>query len=326
MEAVSPPKRGTKYVVIDVRKTMGVIKTIQSNAKEDRKLNMYLLKFVEEIGSLSIEHKNLTQERCAKIVSSIQNFYYSHGLMIEDEVQEFITTLLANLKHTASNYASSLDKINALLVKKPYRDFKEARLYFVDAQIVSAIQDIKKDLEKSFRNPTEEKRFSFSTLVNMLNFDTVAHSYTVEYIERYKHVSDTKKIAEYLPAEFEIFKNKRNKDLEEEIKIHQYDTGTAQRLRKKLALELKEKQEQHEYLMSHLDEFEIKIISYDRAKSYPLIKYNTEEGYARKHLKKSTLNILWFKPKPFRSDMTIKDYLEAATHAYGDVYYLELKP
>ncbi|WP_152184396.1 hypothetical protein [Sulfurimonas indica] len=320
------------------KKLIAGVASYLKNTIEDKKIQSVpkeITKFIKEADELTQNEKHYSIERSIKLRGAFIAFLAVHSLEASKEMIEFQTGL-KNIRfpgEAALYFSDIYDAIYQLLEKYPYREFDEAKLYFIDEETSENINKMMLILQKLISTPMEKKHLKFNKIVNFLNPSCVATKYSVEYKIKYQYISKEHSIEKYLPAHFEIVKNKIYKNYREMFATHNFDPINKKILENKRDLELKKMEQEYDFLKKAIEDdsenIDIKILSYKHASPYPEISFTVSCQDKREtkhlHLRSEVVNVLWYKPIQLKDSSTISDVLLNYTHAFGDVYYQHVK-
>lgn len=289
------------------------------------------------------EEKHYSPERAVKLRGAILSFFAIHAIESPEEIKEIISGLysIKSAAGGASSYFSdSYERIYRLLKGCKFREFGEAKLYFVNEEIRDEIFKINEKLESMVTSSFEKRNIKLNKIVNFLNFEGVSTFYSVKFVPKYQYISKEKSIKRYLPAHYEITKNKILKEYRERYAAHDFDKANKDILEGQKKAKLKDIESEYEFIKKELerdkDAIDIKILSYEHSSLYPEITYNFETGKVDKkgepithkrkqHLRSEAINALWYRPVQLKRHNTVADVLKNYNHAFGDVYYLTKK-
>ncbi len=304
------------------------------NAKEIKSVPKDISNFIKEAQTFDDEGiKNYSIERTLKLKGLFLSFVSLHDLKDIPEIKEFMD-LIQNTQKTYSTatayFSNTFNEIYTLLEPYPFREFGEAKIYFVDENARNILNKHKNILEGLISSTIEKRNIKFNKIVNFLNPEHIAIFYSVKYVSKYQYISKQESIEKYLPVHYEVMKNKINKEFKELFKTHKFDVTNKRMLEDKRDAQLKTMQEEYNYLTRCIEEdavIDIKILSYEHAPMYPEINFreSIEEKTRTKniHLRSEVINVLWYKPVQLKSNNTVADILKNYNHAFGDVYYLQ---
>ena len=285
----------------------------------------YLEEFCKEALEVEATQKNYTPERCAKVLASIEIYYTNNPIVQSDSISGLTGSLEGILQKNEvfAIYLKYTKDIYTLLHTKLRKmDYMSASLYFADTETRDKISMMFESMDKLLTNQTLQKRFSLSKVVNFYNIDSPCHKYSVKYVPKYQYIKKPESVERYLPAHYEIWVNKEKKYFNDYLKTHNLDPNTVSKLTLEHEQKLKRAKEEYEYIEQNPDSLDVRILGYEDADVYPQITITLEKGSKDRHLKSETPNLLWFIPKPFRSTMDAKEFIETSQYAgFGDVYY-----
>lgn len=299
--------------------------------------------FLDEAKSLEEgKEKHYSPERAVKLRGSLLSFFAIHSITSSKETKEIVNGLYAikSAAGDASSYFSdSYEHIYRLLKNYKYREFGEAKLYFVDKEARDEIFRIDEELKSKIKTAFEKRNIKLNKIVNFLNFDGLSTFYSVKFVPKYQYISKEESIDKYLPAHYEITKNKIEKEYRERYAAHDFDKANKYILEEQKNAKLKNIDSEYEFIQKELQkderQIDIKIISYEHSSLYPEITYNIEAeetgkdgktkiklSKRKQHLRSEAVNVLWYKPVQLKGSNTIAEILKNYNHAFGDVYYL----
>ena len=288
-------------------------------------------KFCEEILLLNDEGtKTFSPEKSVKIRGALYAFIALNNYKAPNELQELLSQLsgVTSLGDASSRFSESYSRIYEIISKLPKRLFLESELYFANEDVIKSLLGIKDEFESLISTETQRRKLKFNSIVKIINTEAPSFSYEVSYKSKYQYVSKKESIEKYLPAHYEITKNKLVKDHEELLATHKFSSSKKEILARKLEAELKKIDDEFTYIMEHLEDedFDVKIVSYEKSTIYPEIKYSLSSNNAKSktqhiHLSKEVPNVLWYEPMHVKKSSTIEDILENYSHPFGNVYY-----
>lgn len=294
-----------------------------------------LLQFFDEVEKMDMkEQKIFYAETLIKLKTSILSFIALHDIKQYSEVNSFIKKLQAdtiNESKAVLYFSRAFDEVYSILSKYRSRDYEDAKIVFIDEAAKDKLVTIKNTLEELISNYTEKRNLKFNKIVNLFNPENPAISYDVKFITKYQYISKDVSIKKYLPAHYQVMKNKINKEFSELLDTHDFDEVTKKILDDKRRAKLKKMTSEYNYLLSYITEdkdgIDIKILGYEHAPLYPEIKFveqNDKKTVTKHfHIRSETINALWYKPVQLKSNNTVSEILQHYNHAFGDVYYRE---
>lgn len=307
-------------------------KTIEE--KNIKSVPVDIKKFIDEgLGFLNKGEKTYSPERLFKLRALLLSFIALHNIEVHLELEEFIRQSGDSQKsysNASAYFCDAIDKIYRLLDEYPYREFEDVKLYFIDEDAKDKFLQHKEILEQLITTATEKRSLKFNKIINLLNYENVAISYSVKFLRKYQYITKEESIEKYLPAHYEIVKKKINKDFRELFDTHSFDEMTKKVLEDKREAQLKTIDEEYKYLKQCIEDgvdIDIKILGYEHAPMYPEISFVeslSDSTYKKSaHLRSEVANVLWYEPIQLKNSNTIAHVLKNYNHAFGDVYYLE---
>jgi hypothetical protein len=207
------------------------------------------------------------------------------------------------------NKESIKERLSSILQDKNIKkiNYQGVNLYLVDKKILDKILE----LELMVRAYNEEhgikKRNHFFEYAKIINPEYPAFKYTLLMKHKKKEIFDPMKVKKYLPAEFEIWKNKARLDLKK--KIENPDSAItpdqAKKLKEKLELEIEIAKSRIDEVLENFDSYDVVISTFEHYTYYPALYYVMEVKDKNvpkdTHLRQDVPNILWFRDnRPFR--------------------------
>jgi hypothetical protein len=299
--------------------------------------NTDLDEFIEE--SLSFKddldgEKNLSPERGVKILGLLGYIFdtaHTNNIPIDKNLESFYDGLFSSLSHKKlfGIFSDAYKQTYALLQSLPNREFLDTKIYFLDDEALQKLVKLRNKLNSSFEVPSDNRRYSYSKIANIINENFVAKNYTIKLIAKFPQIIRPKSVQYYLPAHYEITKNKKIKAFKEMLDTHNFHPQKVKYLVKEHEAELKRDEEEHRYIMQELSKgddslIDVKIIGYEHSSYYPELRATLENGRSKyAYIKKSVPNLLWYDPNLSLNNMDVVDILKHYNHGYGDVYYIE---
>jgi len=290
--------------------------------------------FLDEISNFNGEtEKTFSPERSVKLRGALVAFVSINNIGRSSDLDILLDGLRAirTLGDASIYFSEMYDHIYTLLSSAHYRDFLDAKLYFVNEHQRNEILEMKAKLESLITTETQKKKLKFSSVVKFLNPLEVTSSYEVRYRSKYQYISKKESIDKYLPSHFEITKNKLSKNHRELLETHKFSKSKISMLEREQEAILAKMDDDYKHIMENLwsDDFDVKIVSYEHSSLYPEIKFSqtstkgsSVSSYA--HLSKETVNVLWYNPSQSKRSNTIEYILENYNHPFGDVYFVHL--
>jgi len=192
-------------------------------------------------------------------------------------------------------------------------------------------------LELSIRMENEEKGIKkknhFYDYAKIINPKYPAFKYTLSMKHKKKEIFDPQKVKQYLPAEFEVWKNKSRVDLEKKIKDPESAITDEQaiKLRAKLEEEIEIAQQKIEKVLDNFNNYDVVISTFEYYTYYPALYFVMEKDGKSKasdtHLRQDVPNLLWFEDnRPFselRSNDRMSRIIQTFDRYCGSIYIKE---
>lgn len=281
-------------------------------------------KFIKEVQHNSKPNKNLSFKRASLLSVNIFLFYFNNSILIEPVVENFIKRINSEVDDSvAVSLINAATEAKKILKECKKRRFLKSELYFCDGSTLERFKKIKTLHESTLKSDYEKKNFAFNNIVNILNFDDLCEKYEVKYVPKFKQINEQNSVGRYHESHYYAWKNNTIADYEEYLRVHKPPEYIKQRKKQELKIKLKQAEDEHNYIMKHFDELDVRIISYDNAMLYPEIKIYTQRHSNPKHLRSTVANLLWFKPAASRRNKSADIFIQNAKNPYGDVYYIE---
>jgi len=305
--------------------------------KKIQSIPIDIKKFIQDIEQVQSNSTRIfSPERAIKLRGIFIAFFAINDIVPSKEMTELLNGFrsIKTLGDAAVYFSDAYDKIYLMLDKYPFREFSEAKLYFVDQEARNTLVKMNKELNSLISKETEKRKLKFSKIVNFLNPENVSNRYSVTYKSKYQYISKEKSLKHYLPAHFQITLNKIEKEYRELFEAHTFSEKKKQQLKVKKEQEIQKVKDEYKYITTEMEEgneLDVKILSYEHSSLYPEIKYSEtlvlDDGLKHKtkyaHLRSEVVNVLWYKPSQLKESNTVADILQNYNHAFGDVYYLE---
>ena len=302
------------------------VKDVAAILRDNRNANpsfftVDIREFCREADTLS-ELKAYTPGRCAKLHVAISAYYNFNSIAMTPKVQALLDGFSSVLtKGVPLAFKECAEDITQLLYNYRCRTFLEAELYFIDEKALKFIKMRRAYLESLYETQAHTKLYSFSKIINLLNYNQLSHRYSVKYIPKFQQINKIESVKKYLPSHYAVWKATAIKDFNELLESHDFDEGSIKKMKKEQEMLLARAAEDYEYLLNNPDNLDIRISGYDEASNYPAIIFATEKRATEKHLRSEVVNALWFKPHNSRLDLSTKEFIETSTRAFGNVYY-----
>ena len=298
--------------------------------QEIKSVSKEVREFIKEFSVKSSKEKNFSPERVLRLRGALLSFLTVHDITPNKQLSSVMDTFhKTNLSSAASTlFSRCFDEVYRLLEGYRYREFDEAKLYFIDSDAHAKIVSLQKELEAAITTETEKRKLKFNKIVNLVNPVFFAIQYNVTFKKKYQYISKKESLEKYLPQHYAIIKNKVKKDYRELIYSHDFSQSKKRLIESQMNVELAKIDSEFAFLQEALqneEDVDIKILSYEHSSTYPEIRFTLNEDDKTKtryaHLRSEVINVLWYEPIQIKSSSTISDILEHYNHAFGDVYY-----
>jgi len=212
-------------------------------------------------------------------------------------------------------------------------DYQGIVLYLIDKKVLYRVLE----LELLVRMENEEKGIKkknyFYDYAKIINPKYPAFKYTLSMKHKKKEIFDPQKVKQYLPAEFEVWKNKSRVDLEKKIKDPESAITDEQaiKLRAKLEKEIDIAQQKIEKVLDNFNNYDVVISTFEYYTYYPALYFVMEQDGKNKasdtHLRQDVPNLLWFEDnRPFselRSNDRMSRIIQTFDRYCGSIYIKE---
>ena len=242
--------------------------------------------------------------------------------------------LKEEFEHAKAEVKSILAPYSAELIHTDI-ELDPAKLYKAHKELVVQLLNVKTRLGAYYESEDDAKKYSFSKIVKIFNpYDPIG-TFSIQIEQKWKHVNGAtigkEKVKERLAEEFGVWKNAtRVKGLKkiEEMKARESTSEESRRELQKLKQDIEKEIKEAELLCKKLiDDFEeyedIRICSKFRARNYGTIHYIIDGKRMKSHLSSRLPNVVYFEERQYRPNNTLEEFLNKATHAYGDVYFIK---
>lgn len=317
-------QRTTKNYQSDVEAIKEVARILQRHhTKHTKGFSSDIKKFVQEALDIISDSKNYTPERCAKLAAAIQSYFSINDIPMDDAVKSLLDGFASVLENREVMvlFSKSAARVIELLHTYEKRVFGDAEVYFVDEDGMKELVHTRDSLLALFTRETDKRRFSINKLVNLLNPDSVAHKYSIKLMPKSQQINRIESVESYLDANYIVWRNTRIKQHEEMLKTHKFDDVTKAKIQREHDSELALAEEEYKYILERFEEIDVRITGYEHETLYPSIAVTTASKAFEKHLRSEVPNALLFAPRPFRQNMKVKEFIDEAQHAFGNVYY-----
>jgi len=283
-----------------------------------------LKKFVDEVDVHHRSTKGITHNRAVVLIVDVNSFYFTNRLIMEEQIEEFLNSLVHSLDTQSSlNFLEAAERLRTILIPLKRRRFLDAELLFCNKEALDSIKSLRNEYEKGLRDDYERRYLSLKQIINILNEDSVCFDYKIDYVHKFKQINNSASVGRYHEKHYFSWVNKQKMAFEEYVRVHRPEAHIVNRMKLDLDANLKRAEDEHNYIMQHMNEIDVRIISFPRAKLYPKITISTQKHTNSRHLKNSVENLLWFEPRHARSDKDVDIFIRSAKNPYGDVFYIE---
>jgi len=230
-----------------------------------------------------------------------------------------------------SIYDTTKDEILESLQSYKKIEKLDTVLFIIDEPMHNIILEAEKLLIMEYGDDAAIlKKYSIDTIVKHLNKVGSTHTYSLAEKTFHRQINDPEKVKEKLDEEFSIWKNRLLKEITAVLKEKELSPELIEEKRRELKLEIDEAEKELEYVKEHFEELDVRISSFlTRPSPGVVVRFRIngvkKEGSFR--LKNSIPNALFLKEKPdeVQPQNKLIRFLESAKHAFGDVYYKNLK-
>jgi len=221
----------------------------------------------------------------------------------------------------------------SILKNSKKTDYQGIVLYLIGKEELDKILA----LELSVRMENEEKGIKkknhFYDYAKIINPKYPAFKYTLSMKHKKKEIFDPQKVQQYLPAEFEIWKNKSRVDLEKKIKNLESAIIDEQaiKLRAELEKEIEIAQQNIQKVLDNFHNYDVVISTFEYYTYYPALYFVMEQDGKNRasdtHLRQDVPNLLWFEDdRPFselRSNDRMSRIIQTFDRYCGSIYVKE---
>jgi hypothetical protein len=223
-------------------------------------------------------------------------------------------------------FSTAKEEVNTILLNYPHKEILQSKLYFFDFKGIVQIEAVRLNLEKHYLSDEDREAYSFNHIVKVLDIGPTEYYHTGVRSRR-RQLSTAELIKNRLDEEFAIWKNTIRKEAREYASLHSISDEELCEREKELQRRIIEAESNFRYLKSNFDSLEVRISGWDEKHEnlYAYITYRCEGVLRNKHLSVRVPSILHFQPTPYRSDMKIAEFIENATNAFGNIYFMHKK-
>jgi len=206
-------------------------------------------------------------------------------------------------------------------------------LYLIDKEELDKILAIELTVRIENEEKGIKKRNHFYDYAKIINPKYPAFKYTLSMKHKKKEIFDPQKVQQYLPAEFEIWKNKSRVDLEKKIKDLESAIIDEQaiKLRAELEKEIEIAQQNIQKVLDNFHNYDVVISTFEYYTYYPALYFVVEKDDKNQasdtHLRQDVPNLLWFEDdRPFselRSNDRMSRIIQTFDRYCGSIYVKE---
>jgi hypothetical protein len=205
--------------------------------------------------------------------------------------------------------------------------FINAELYVVDQALYYSIMQLQ-DMLEPFRDDTKKNSvYSVHKIVNIVNAQEIAASYSLSEVKKSSIIKDRGKIADILDKEKEISKNFILKMARERIENEDLEEFMKDKIMNEANAEVEREAEAYEELKENFEAYEVQFMSEPIKYAQINWVYKDSEGKQKrtnKHLSKENPNIFILDEsiefdRYIRSNKTNR-FLNGANRMYGRIY------
>jgi len=212
-------------------------------------------------------------------------------------------------------------------------DYQGIVLYLIDKNILDRVLELELLIRMENEEKGIKKRNHFYDYAKIINPKYPAFKYTLSMKHKKKEIFDPQKVKQYLPAEFEIWKNKSRVDLEKKIKDPESAITDEQavKLRAELEKEIEIAQQNIQKVLDNFHNYDVVISTFEYYTYYPALYFVMEQNGKNKasdtHLRQDVPNLLWFEDnRPFselRSNDRMSRIIQTFDRYCGSIYIKE---
>lgn len=229
----------------------------------------------------------------------------------------------ADVVNKKMKFHDTKKSVDDFLVNCKKLDVLEASLYFCNKIEMAFLIGLRAQLEDGYTMKKDSNEFGFMRIANLLNPTDVAYSYSIGLTSKYRTISKMESIEAVFNQEYQIWKNRYEKEQHEHAEIHELKGDAYEQHMKKMYHVLAAGSAMYDYVKENMDDLDVLICGYDNAKSYAQIVYLGEKGKVQKHLSIKVPNILALDLAPYQKRMKVADIINKGVNAFGDVYFMK---
>lgn len=209
--------------------------------------------------------------------------------------------------------------------------FMDTELYVLNTAQYKKVMSIEQAALTIYKKDDGKHMYNIAKLMN-------PHSCCYKYVTpcnenpsskkiKYMNITDQGKIIDSLKGRFEIWKNKRNKQIQQQITSNELYDGLQDKVLQELEDEKALRKSAYDYIKNFTRSFKLRRTTYNERKEYAVLYYNLEDGSnIQDHLRKKVPNILWYEYKEInleeqdRIDANIKAFEKDGIRIFDDFY------
>lgn len=227
---------------------------------------------------------------------------------------------VVNKKEIFANTKKSVDEF--LVGRKSFNTL-ESKLYFCSESEMAFLVGLKAQLEDSYTRKADANEFGIARIINLLNPTDLAYSYSIGLTSKYRTISKVTSVEASFDQEYHVWKNRYSKEQHEYAEIHELKGDAYEQHMKKMYHVLEAGSSMYDYVKENMEDIDVLICGYDKAKSYAQIVYSTANRKTQKHLSIKVPNILALDLAPYQKRMKVAEIVNKGVNAFGDVYFMK---
>jgi hypothetical protein len=224
-------------------------------------------------------------------------------------------------------------EIFSILENSKKIDYQDIVLYLIGKEELDKILALELTIRMENEAKGIKKKNHFYDYAKIINSDFPAFKYTLSMKHKKKEIFDPEKVQKYLPAEFEIWKNKSRVDLEKKIKNSESAIIPEQaiKLREELEKEIEIARQNIQKVLNNFHNYDVVISTFEYYTYYPALYFVVENEKKNRasdtHLRQDVPNLLWFEDnRPFselRSNDRMSRIIQTFDRYCGSIYIKE---
>lgn len=224
-------------------------------------------------------------------------------------------------------------EIFSILKNSKKIDYQDIVMYLIGKEELDKILALELTVRMENEEKGIKKKNHFYDYAKIINPDFPAFKYTLSMKHKKKEIFDPQKVQQYLPAEFEIWKNKSRVDLEKKIKDPESAIIAEQaiKLRAELEKEIEIAKQNIQKVLENFHNYDVVISTFEYYTYYPALYFVVEKDGKNKasdtHLRQDVPNLLWFEDnRPFselRSNDRMSRIIQTFDRYCGSIYIKE---